>query len=181
MRIRDRYKGKNNMENISVRNNAGIQENFTLKRTFHDKAIYSFIKSLGYSLTGRLHFKHERIGEVMKTTDGHEYTIFRQVIVDKKVRNRDYHGTYLRIMFSFARGSSNQNKMLSLIPIPFITGLPGFKSKTWAICMDTGDFLGLYEWDSITDAERYKRSFAIKLMTKRAVPGSVRFQIISPQ
>jgi len=169
------------MEYISIHDDADTRENSTLKRTFRDKAIYSFMKSLGYSLTGQLHFKHERIGEVIKTADGHEYTIFRQVMVDKKNSNRNYHGIILRIMFSFAHGSSSQNKMLSLIPIPFITGLPGFRSKTWAIHMDTGDFLGVYEWDSIIDAEKYKKSFAIKLMTKRAVPGSVKFQMNSPQ
>ncbi|MFC1947452.1 hypothetical protein ACFLXY_05990 [Chloroflexota bacterium] len=168
------------MENISTQNNADIQKNTALKRTIHDKAIYSFMKSLGYSLTGRLHFKQERFGEIIKTADGHDCTIFRQVIVDKKSSNREYHGITLRIIFSFAHGSSKQNIILSLIPIPFITGLPGFRSKIWAIRKDNGDFLGVYEWDKLKDTEKYKHSFAIKLMTKRAVPGSVKFQLTLP-
>ena len=35
-----------------------------------------------------------------------------------------------------------------------------------------------YEWDSVQDAENYEKSFAIKLMTKRAVPGSINFEIL---
>jgi hypothetical protein len=46
---------------------------------------------------------------------------------------------------------------------------------------DSGGFQGIYEWDTIQDAEIYKKSLAIKLMTKRAIPGSVTFQITPQQ
>ncbi|MFC1932922.1 hypothetical protein ACFLXU_04760 [Chloroflexota bacterium] len=80
--------------------------------------------------------------------------------------------------FQFARGTPKQNQTLSLIPIPFIVGLPGFRSKTWALHRASGGFQGTYEWDTVQDAEAYKKSFAIKLMTKRAVPQSLTFEIV---
>ncbi|UCC17113.1 MAG: hypothetical protein JSU58_00750 [Dehalococcoidales bacterium] len=173
-------KGENDMENTSILNSVNSHYNDPLKRTIHDRALYSLIKSLGYAVTGRVHFKHERLGISIKSDDGHDYTIFRQVTVDNKSNNRDYHGITLTIKFSFARGSSNQNKILSLLPIPFITGLPGFRSKIWAVRKDNGDFMGIYEWDTVHDTEKYKQSFAIMLMTKRAIPGSVKFQTVLP-
>ena len=138
------------------------------------------MKTLSYSLTGHLHLNKKRIGDLITMEDGQEYIVFRQVIVDSRQSQPVGPGAILRIRFNFAHGSPKQNRLLSLIPIPFITGLPGFMSKTWALQKDSGGFQGIYEWDTIQDAEIYKKSFAIKLMTKRAIPGSVAFDI-SPQ
>ncbi|MFC2014624.1 hypothetical protein ACFLUP_01380 [Chloroflexota bacterium] len=150
------------------------------KGTIRNKAVYSLLKTLSYVITGRLHFSQDRIGELVTMDDGQEYTVFRQVVVDPKQNPVKKPGAILRVLFNFAHGSPKQNKLLSLIPIPFIAGLPGFRSKTWALHKNNGGFQGIYEWDMVQDAEIYKKSFAIKLMTKRAVHESVTFQI-SPQ
>ena len=150
----------------------------TVKGTIQNKAFVSLLKTLSYVATGRLHFARGRIGELLTIDDGQEYTVFRQVIVDPKRDLTKKPGAILIIRFNFAHGSPNQNKRLSLIPIPFIVGLPGFRSKIWAINKESGGFQGIYKWDTIQDAEAYKKSFAIKLMTKRAIPGSITFLII---
>ena len=43
---------------------------------------------------------------------------------------------------------------------------------------DTGTFQGLYEWDSVEDAERYWDSFPLKLMKRRSIPDTLRYEII---
>ena len=163
----------NNHDQVAMQGDATV-----VKGTFRNKAISSLLKTVSYAVTGHLHFRQERIGEVVTTDDGQEYIVFRQVIVDQKRGQKKKPAALLRIRFNFAHGSPKQNKRLSLIPIPFIAGLPGFRSKTWALQKLNGGFQGIYEWDSVQDAETYKKSFAIKLMTKRAVAGSVTFQII---
>jgi hypothetical protein len=40
-----------------------------------------------------------------------------------------------------------------------------------------GDFQGLYRWASVAAAERYAASYAMRFMTRRAVPGSVSHRI----
>ena len=35
---------------------------------------------------------------------------------------------------------------------------------------NTGMFQGVYEWDSVEDAEAYRTSFPLRLMRKRAIP-----------
>jgi len=149
-----------------------------VKGPIQKKAFISLLKTLSYVITGRLHFKQERIGELITTDDGQEYKVFRHVIVDPKYGHPKKPQAILRICFDFAHGSPNQNKRLSLIPIPFIVGLPGFRSKICAINKESGGFQGIYKWDTIQDAEIYKKSFAIKLMTKRAIPGSITILII---
>jgi hypothetical protein len=73
-----------------------------------------------------------------------------------------------------------QNKRFSLLPIPFFIGLPGFRSKLWMADVATGDCQGLYEWDTVQDAETYAHSFAMKFMMMRSVPGSVSWTV-TPQ
>ncbi|MFC1873947.1 hypothetical protein ACFLYX_01460 [Chloroflexota bacterium] len=163
---------------MNIGNQIVLTEDTTVKGTFRNKAFSSLLKTVSYVITGRLHFTKGRIGELFTMDDGQEYTIFRKVIVDLKPELVKKPGDILIIRFNFAHGSPKQNKRLSLIPIPFIVGLPGFKSKTWALQKESGGFQGIYEWDTIQDAENYKKSFAIKLMTKRAVPGSITLQII---
>ena len=162
------------MENTHM---VAAQKYAPVKRSFRSRALYSLLKTASYVFTRRLHFRRDCIGEIIISDDNREYSIFRQVFVSPGQARPKQPGAVLRIRFNFAHGSSRQNKLLSLIPIPFIAGLPGFRSKTWAIQKDTGGFQGIYEWDSAQDAENYKKSFAIKLMTKRAVPGSVSFRI----
>lgn len=158
-----------------------MQGDMTEKGTIRNKAFISLLKTLSYVITGRLRFNKDHIGELITTEDGQEYSVFRQVIVDPRQDQPEKPEAILIIRFNFAHGSPKQNKLLSLIPIPFIAGLPGFRSKSWMLHKTSGGFQGIYEWDTIQDAETYKKSFAIKLMTKRAVPRSITFQIIPQQ
>lgn len=80
------------------------------------------------------------------------------------------------VRFRVAGMTPQQNKVFSLLPIPFFIGLPGFRSKLWALNA-RGVFQGIYTWDTEEAAERYAHSFAMKFMTRRAVPGSVSYRI----
>ena len=46
-----------------------------------------------------------------------------------------------------------------------------------AIQQETGDSSGLYEWDTVKDAENYKNSLPAQFMTRRSDPGSVSFDV----
>nr|QNO54281.1 hypothetical protein FGBIHFOD_00021 [Methanosarcinales archaeon ANME-1 ERB7] len=138
----------------------------------------AFLKTHSYLLRGRLHFPRNRIGEVLTMEDGQEFVIFRQVVVDPSPDHPEKPGATFIVRFRFAHGSPKQNRLFSLFPIPFIVGLPGFRSKLWTINESNGDFQGIYEWDTVPDAENYAHSFPLKLMTKRSVPGSVFYEII---
>ena len=108
--------------------------------------------------------------------DGLKWRIFRQVLVEPDHRKKP--GAVFRARFRLARMNPRVNIRFSLLPIPFFVGLPGFRSKIWLFCEETGDFQGIYEWDTIEDARNYQNSFAGRFMTKRSVPGSVSFQIL---
>jgi len=147
----------------------------------HFNPFLSLLKTLSYAINGRLHFPEDRVGEVITMEYGQQFVIFRQVIVDPSQYQPDKPGAIFRVRFHVIHMSPKQNKLVSLLPIPFFTGLPGFRSKLWTLNETTGNFQGIYEWDTVQDAENYARSFAMRFMTMRSVPGSVSYEIIPRQ
>ena len=127
-------------------------------------------------LHGRVHFPQSQNGDTVLEKE--EFTIFRKVVVDPVANQPIKPQASFRVYFQFARFSLKINKILSLIPIPFIIAQPGFRSKTWMSGKDTGTFQGLYEWDSVEDAEYYWNSFPLKLMKRRAIPDTLKYEII---
>ena len=132
-------------------------------------------RASGLLLSGRVRFPKNRLGEIVREDE--EFKIFRQVILDPTGEQPGSPGAIFKVCFHFARFSAKTNKTLSLIPIPFILAQSGFRSKTWLLGQETGLFQGLYEWNTVRDAENYWTSFPMKLMKKRAVPSSLIYSI----
>jgi hypothetical protein len=127
-------------------------------------------------LRGRVHFVKDCIGDVHQSAD-EEFVVFRKMVLDPMEGQPAEPGARFTVRFRFARFSARANERLSLIPAPFIAAQQGFRSKTWMMGRDTGMFQGVYEWDSVEDAEAYWTSFPMRMMKRRAVPGSVTREI----
>lgn len=137
----------------------------------------SLFRTIVLALTGRLHFPRDRAGRPWIDPDGRRFTVFRQVTVDPGKGRMSGPGARFQVRFHVANMTARHNERFSVIPIPFIVGLPGFRSKLWMIDRATGDFQGVYQWDTVQAAERYAGSFAMRFMTGRAKPGSVWYRI----
>ena len=127
-------------------------------------------------ITGRVHFPKDQIGTILNENE--DFIVFRKVVLDPQGPQPIIPRAIFKVYFHFARFSLDVNKKLSLIPIPFIIAQPGFISKTWLFGKDTGMFQGKYEWASIEDAEHYWNSFPLKLMKGRAIPDTLKHEII---
>jgi len=139
--------------------------------------IMSFLRTHWYLFTGRLRFPRERIGEKFTLGDAQVFAIFRQVIVDPPKGQSATPGALFRVRFRVANMTPEQNQRFSILPIPFFIGLPGFRSKLWMSDLVTGESQGVYQWDTVADAQNYANSFAMKFMTRRAVTGSISHEI----
>jgi hypothetical protein len=133
--------------------------------------------TIGNLLRGYVHFPKEYVGEVLTMEDGKMFTVFRRLKVDGKGYNPDDLAV-IKVRFKFKNLSTGANKRLSIIPAPFLMGMTGFREKNWTINENTNDFQGIYQWTSREMAERYPDTFIFKLMTKRAAPGTVSYEII---
>ncbi len=136
----------------------------------------SVLKTLEYALTGRLHFKRQRLGQVVTADDGQSYTIFREIVVDPRPDQPEKPEAVFILHFRVTNLSPRQNRLFSLLPIPLYVGFPGFRSKVYTIhgsCCQS-----IYEFDTVQDAEAYARSAALQFITRRSVPGSVSHTIV---
>ena len=133
--------------------------------------------TIGNVLRGSVHFPEEYVGDVLTMEDGQKFTVFRRLKVDGNVDKHDDLAVF-KVRFKFKNLSTGANKRLSIIPAPFLMGMTGFREKNWAINEKTNDFQGIYQWTSREMAERYPDTFIFKLMTKRAAPGTVSYEIL---
>lgn len=138
---------------------------------------YSVLRVCQYGLSGRLHFPRQRVGQEFWLED-EKWIIFREVIVDPGKSQPQRAGAIFRPRFHVKGMPVRANILFSLLPMWFIIGLPGFRSKLWLYNPENDDFSGYYEWDTVQDAENYQNSSAGSFMTNRSVPGSVSFRII---
>ena len=149
-----------------------------LPRIFRRLPIVCFSVALFYLLIGRLRFPKGYIFQAFDIDGDQVFTVFRHM---KLATNREHSrsGTVVLVVrFRFARFTQAVNRRLSLIPIPLIAGFPGFHEKVWMVNKKTGESLGLYQWESERVARDYKRSFVLRLMTRRATDGSVSLHIV---
>jgi hypothetical protein len=130
----------------------------------------------GRLLSGRVRFPAHLIGKAITMDDGRRFEVFRDLKVSAE-GDQDIEASLFKVRFRFRSFPAWANKRLSMMPIPFLIGFSGFREKIWAMNEETGEFQGIYQWDSFESAERYPESFIFKAMTKRAVPGSVSIEI----
>jgi hypothetical protein len=130
-------------------------------------------------LSGRISFPKIRLGKVLTMEDGEKHTVFREVRVASTRSVPAGSLTVLRVRFRFARFSNAVNKRLSLIPIPVIIGMPGFRQKTWTFCEESGYSQGIYQFESADQAERYRVSPVMRILEKRSVPESTSHELIT--
>lgn len=142
--------------------------------------LMSAVSFVRLAMSGRLHFPRENHGASFTDDRGQRFTVFREVVVDPVDGRSDDAAVFIP-HFHLARMSPRVNVWFSLLPIAFIVGLPGFRSKQWLVDETTGDFCGYYQWASTQDAEAYASSFAMRFMTRRALPSSLRWRIYSSE
>jgi len=132
---------------------------------------------IGNAVTGSVHFPKENMGKTVVMENGQKFTLFRTLTVSRKTPGANGFAVF-KVRFKFRGLTPEDNKRFSMIPVPFLIGMKGFREKNWMINEDTGYFQGVYQWESKEIAESYPDSFIFQLMTKRAAPGTVSYEIL---
>lgn len=137
--------------------------------------IFVILKTIGLLLMGRVRFPKKQVGTTI-VVEGKEYTIFRQVVMKPKVTQPEVPEGVFRVWFSTKMSVSGAIRFSMLTLLGFI-GLPGFRSKLWVVNKNTGEFGGIYEWDTVQDAYNYDKSYAMKFSKWRSVPGRFKTEV----
>jgi hypothetical protein len=105
--------------------------------------------------SGYVDFPEKLIGQKLIMEDGNEFIVFRRLkIIDKAdiANNR----AVFKVRFQFKGFKPSTNKLLSMIPVPFLIGMKGFREKYWTFDGSSGFFQGIYQWESEEFAEKYQ-------------------------
>ena len=130
------------------------------------------LRALRLFLSARVHFVRKSPDEQIHVS-GERFEPFRKVMVDAPTGPTARPAAIVTVRFRFKNLSVPANRVLSLIPIPLIVAQPGFRSKTWYLGQQSEELLGLYEFDTLEDAEKYWESLPIRMMRRRALSGSL--------
>ena len=139
--------------------------------------LIGFFRTIMLLLTGRVIFDKASVGKVFTMEDGREFKVFRHVVIRSKSNAGDPQAVF-RIRFLLKNMTVEQNERFSKIPMLVFMGFHGFRSKYWMVHEETGLCQGVYEWDTVQDAEKYSRSIALRFITSRSVQGSVSYEIV---
>lgn len=134
-------------------------------------------RALDLWLQGRISIGRDLPGAHLRNR-GERFSAFRKVVVRGGSRASEGPGAVFTVRFRFKNLWPGLNRLLSLLPIPFIVAQPGFRSKTWLLGSKTGDFMGRYEFDSVESARAYGNSLPLGMMRVRAAPGSLSSSIV---
>ncbi len=135
------------------------------------------LRALGLWARGRVSFRSDLADDRLED-HGEVFDAFRKVAIKPTSDQPTRPGAVYRVRFRFRNLSVAANRRLSLIPIPLIIAQPGFRSKTWLLGRQTGDFIGLYQFDTVDCAEAYWNSLPLRMMRRRAAPGSLSHEVV---
>jgi len=141
--------------------------------------IKGLLKTTLLLLCFRVNFHKDSIGIEMHSEVRKTFTVFRHVTIKPVIISSRNEITPVKfiIRFTLKNMCVEKNIVFSKLPMMIFMGFTGFRSKYWTVNYKTGEYQGIYMWDSYEDAIRYSKSIAVKFMTRRALPDSVKFNI----
>jgi hypothetical protein len=145
--------------------------------------VKSLLRSIGYLLGGRVRFPRDRLGDVLETPDGDRFVCYRETALQPAVEAAGDDGVVLVFGLQGADRSTGTTLRRVLfdpaanVATPFFAGMPGFRRKLWLAGLEDGDFLELYEWATVEDAERFV-DVMHSLLDPFGFLGSATFEIV---
>lgn len=137
---------------------------------------FSILKSLLNLVILRLKFPKQYCEKTIKMDDGITFKIFRHMHL--KTSNTKSTGSIFIARFKFRKFRHKTNIRLSRIPILMIAGFPGFRDKIWMIDHETDYWQGIYQFRNMEAIEKYKKSFVLAVMNKRAIRETLSYHIL---
>lgn len=139
--------------------------------------VISAVKAMNDIFRGRLSSPDERVGSTVYF-DNQEFRVYRETLLEKEGRPE----AVLKIRYRPSqtpfvwRLKNRLMRKVAGLSTPFFAGWPGFRSRLWAVDEAAGEFLDVYEWDSVEAAEDFARELR-SMLRSVSEPGSVMYQV----
>jgi len=146
--------------------------------------IRSVPRALRDLLCGAIRRRHQQLGRPLVMSDGRTFVPFRETIKDADGWNITASGAVLQARFHLRAMGPKAHvrhaifRRLCIVTTPFFVGVTGFRSKLWLVDPASGDFAGLYEWDSAEGARAYAEGL-VRVLRLLSEPGSVSYEVVA--
>lgn len=140
----------------------------------------SAVRAVGYLLDGRVVFRRDRLGDVLKLTDGTAFVVYRETTVQSRASADGVVLVFRMRVADPGVGEAVRDLLfdpLTNVATPFFAGMPGFRRKLWLAGERPGEFLELYEWATRTDADRFVGVLE-SLLAPLDFAGSASFEVL---
>jgi hypothetical protein len=123
--------------------------------------LQALVRSVGYLLGGRIGFPRGRLGDVLELPAGDRFVCYRETALQPAVTDARDDGVVLVFGLQGAdreTGATIRSVLFdpaANVATPFFAGMPGFRRKLWLAGTRENEFLELYEWATVEDAERF--------------------------
>jgi hypothetical protein len=141
--------------------------------------MFTFIfKTLSYKMAGRLHSPKDQIGKIFTNASGQEFVVFKQTVLDPMPDDNLKPEAIFRVQFQVRRIIPWRDRFIISIKSPLFVAPPGFRSKLWMVDKNNNTYQGVYEWNTVADAQAYGHSASMDFMTQVAIPGGISYEVI---
>lgn len=135
-------------------------------------------RTAGYHAQGRLSSPKGLVGRTFGNPDGSRFVVFKQTVLSPEAGTSSEPQAMFRVQFRVSRIRPWLDRLVIAIKSPIFVGAPGFRSKLWMADREKNTYQGVYEWETIADAEAYAHSASMGFMTQIAVPGGISHEVI---
>lgn len=141
------------------------------------------LRSVQYLLGGDIRFPQERLGEVLEMPEGDRFVVYRETALRPAVVDTPEEGALLIFRMHVPNRHAGESVRevlfdpLANVSTPFFSGMPGFRRKLWLAGRRPGEFLELYEFASVEDADRFAEVFR-SLLEPFSFAGSASFEVV---
>jgi hypothetical protein len=135
-------------------------------------------RNMKYQTAGRLHTPKDQIGNIFTNPDGEEFVVFKQTVLEPAGGGSTRPEAMFRVQFRVSKIRAWRDRLIINLKSPIFVALPGFRSKLWMVDEKNNTYQGVYEWDTLQDAEDYVHSASMDFMAEVAVPGGLSYEVI---
>lgn len=123
-------------------------------------------ETLKLYFTGKVKYLKTNLNRTISREDGKEFNIFREISINGRSKSPE---AVFRVWF-YSKGSNWFTSIFAYFTTLFFIGMKGFCHKIYIVDSESGELGGIYEFETLLDAENYLNSFAMKLSSLRAKP-----------
>ena len=142
----------------------------------------SVLRFLRLATSRAIRLRRDRVGQAYIIPQCGAYQIFRETVSDDGTRDRSV-VLVVRFRLRVLRSNTFLHWLFQracILTTPFWSGFRGFRVKMWMVDPQTKNYLGIYDWAGVENAQTYIDAL-VQVLRPLSTPGSVWYELYPDQ